>query len=62
TSTLKFIERVFGLPTLASVNHDFDTSTPVGSNYQAATGQVGPPAPPRDGLSAVGNLMECFDF
>jgi phospholipase C len=62
TSTLKFIERVFGLPTLASVNHDFDTSTPVGSNYQAATGQVGPPAPPRDGLSAVGDLMECFDF
>jgi phospholipase C len=36
TSILKFIERVFGLPTLASVNHLFDTATPVGGNYQAA--------------------------
>jgi phospholipase C len=62
TSTLKFIETVFGLPTLASVNHEFDTSTPVGPNYEAATGQVGPPAPPRDGSPAVGDLMECFDF
>jgi phospholipase C len=62
TSTLKFIESVFGLPTLASVNHEFDTSTPIGANYEAGTGQVGPPAPPRDGLSAVGDLMECLDF
>jgi hypothetical protein len=23
---------------------------------------TGPPAPPRDGLAAVGNLMECFEF
>jgi hypothetical protein len=59
---LKFIESVFGLPTLASVNHEFDTSTPIGANYEAATSQVGPPAPPRDGLSAVGDLMECLDF
>jgi phospholipase C len=62
TSTLKLIERVFGLPTLASVNHAFDTSTPVGPNYEAASGLAGPPAPPRDGLSEVGDLMECFAF
>ena len=30
TSTLKFIERLFGLPTLASINHRFDVATPVG--------------------------------
>jgi phospholipase C len=36
SSVLKFIEAVFGLPTLASVNHTFDSATPVGSNYQAA--------------------------
>jgi len=51
TSILKLIETVFGLPTLASVNHLFDTSTPGGGNYEAANGQsYGPPAPPRDGL------------
>jgi phospholipase C len=33
TSTLKFIEYVFGLPTLASINTKFDSSTPTGSNY-----------------------------
>jgi phospholipase C len=58
SSILKFIEAVFGLPTLASVNHSFDTSTPVGSNYEAG----GPPAPPRDGRRDIGNLMECFAF
>jgi phospholipase C len=63
TSTLKFLEAVFGLPTLASVNRQFDLSTPGGPNNQAANGQpTGPPAPPRDGLAAVGNLMECFEF
>jgi phospholipase C len=63
TSVLKFIEAVFGLPTLASVNHTFDLATPVGSNYEAAGGAaVGPPAPPRDGRSEIGNLMECFAF
>jgi phosphoesterase family protein len=62
-STLKFLEAVFGLPTLASVNHQFDLSTPGGPNNEAANGQpTGPPAPPRDGLAAVGNLMECFEF
>jgi phospholipase C len=63
TSTLKFLETVFGLPTLASVNHQFDESTPGGPNNQAANGQpLGPPAPPRDGLAVVGNLMECFEL
>ena len=64
TSVLKFIERVHGLPTLASVNHRFDAGTPVGGNYQAAApgATVGPPAPPRDGSAAVGDLFECFAF
>jgi len=64
TSTLKFLERLFGLPTLASVNHLFDTATPVGSNYQAAPSgaALGPPAPPRDARADIGDLFECFDF
>jgi phospholipase C len=62
TSTLKLIETVFSLPTLASANHTFDLGTPSGGNYDAATGPVGPPAPPRDASSAIGNLMECFAF
>ncbi len=63
SSVLKFIERLFGLPTLASVNHQFDTATPGGSNNEAANGAaVGPPAPPRDGRSDTGDLMECFRF
>jgi phospholipase C len=66
TSILKFIERVFGLPTLASVNHLFDERTPAGSNYEAAASGAtfGPPAPPRDGLpnSVLGDLFECFTF
>jgi phospholipase C len=64
TSTLKFLEKLYGLPTLASLNHLFDTATPVGSNYQAATpgALTGPPAPPRDANPAIGDLFECFDF
>jgi phospholipase C len=64
TSTLKFLERLYGLPTLASVNHLFDTATPVGSNYQAAPSgaTAGPPAPPRDARTDIGDLFECFDF
>jgi phospholipase C len=64
TSILKFIERVFGLPTLASVNHQFDTATPVGGNYQAAAlgATSGPPAPPRDDRTDIGDLFECFTF
>jgi hypothetical protein len=64
TSILKFIERVHGLPTLASVNHLFDAGTPVGGNYQAAPAGAssGPPAPPRDASPDVGDLFECFTF
>lgn len=62
SSILKFIERRFGLPTLASVNHQFDTSTP-GTNNDAANGApTGPAAPPRDGLSQIGDFYEAFDF
>jgi phospholipase C len=62
SSILKFIERRFGLPTLASVNHQFDTSTP-GDNNDAANGQAsGPPAPPHDGLPYIGDFSEAFDF
>ena len=62
-SLLKFVERVFNLPTLASQNHEFDTQTPGGPNNQAADGQpVGPPAPPRDGRSDIGDMMQCFHF
>ena len=59
SSVLKFIEHAFELPTLASVNHHFDISTPA-TNNSAATGSKGPPAPPRDGLSTIGSLIECF--
>jgi phospholipase C len=63
TSTLKFLERLYGLPTLASVNHTFDAATPGGSNYEAAGGQpTGPPAPPRDARSDLGDLFAAFDF
>ena len=63
TSTLKFLETVFGLPTLASINHRFDTGTPTGPNYEAADGMpVGPPAPPRDARPDIGDLTECFAF
>lgn len=62
SSILKFIERRFGLPTLASVNHQFDRSTP-GQNNDAANGQsTGPAAPPRDSLSQLGDFYEAFDF
>lgn len=63
SSVLKFIEAVFGLPTLASINHQFDSSTPGGTNNEASEGSAdGPPAPPRDGLENIGNLLECFAF
>jgi phospholipase C len=63
TSTLKLIEAVFGLPTLASINHLFDQATPGGPNNEAAGGgPAGPPAPPRDGIAGIGNMLECFDF
>src|SRR3954466_12610486 len=51
TSTLKFLERLHGLPTLASVNHRFDAGTPVGGNFQAAAPGAtrGPPGARRGG-------------
>jgi phospholipase C len=62
-SILKFIETTFDLPTLASINHQFDHRTPGGSENQAAAGAAfGPPAPPRDRLEYLGDLTECFDF
>jgi phospholipase C len=63
-SILKFIESTFDLPTLASVNRQFDHGTPVGSDYQAAApgALTGPPARPRDHLEYLGDLTECFDF
>jgi len=61
-SILKFIEKRFGLPTLASVNTQFNSSTP-GKYNDAANGKnSGPPAPPRDGLAQIGDFMEAFDF
>ena len=63
SSMLKFVERVFKLPTLASLNHQFDKQTPGGANNDAAMGAAyGPAAPPRDGRRDVGSLMECFRF
>ena len=61
TSVLKFIEYIFALPTMASINHRFDTSTP-GANNDAAHGKpTGPPAPPRDRLKVTGDMRECFN-
>ena len=57
-STLKLIERLHDLPTLASRNHSFDVSTPTGSGH--ATN--GAPAPPRDGLHSISDLYDLFDF
>jgi phospholipase C len=57
-STLKLIETLHGLPTLASRNHQFDSATPMGSNYQAN----GAPAPPRDGYEGLSDLLDLFDF
>jgi phospholipase C len=62
SSILKFIERRFGLPSLASVNHQFDTSTPGTDNDAANGNSTGPPAPPHDGLPHIGDLSEVFDF
>ena len=64
TSTIKLIEAMYGLPTLASRNHLFDTGTPTGGNYQAAApgASAGPPAPPRDGRRDLSNLLDLFSF
>ena len=58
TSILKLIERLHDLPTLASRNHSFDTSTPTGGDYDTN----GAPAPPRDGLRSLSDLYDLFDF
>jgi len=58
SSTLKLIEALHGLPTLASQNHLFDSGTPTGSNYQAN----GAPAPPRDGRDDISDLLDLFTF
>jgi hypothetical protein len=39
-------------------DHTFDAATPTGGDYRAG----GAPAPPRDGLSALSDLYELFDF
>jgi phospholipase C len=57
-STLKLIERLHGLPTLASRNHRFDLATPTGGNYESG----GKPAPPRDGLDSISDLLDLFEF
>jgi phospholipase C len=64
TSILKFIERLHGLPSLASVNHMFDLGTPVGGDYEAAApgALVGPPAKPRDDSGDIGDLFNAFSF
>ena len=57
-STLKFIERTFGLPTLASRNHQFDHATPTGGDYETD----GAPAPPRDDSDRLSDLYDLFRF
>jgi phospholipase C len=57
-STLRFIERTFGLPTLASQNHQFDHGTPTGADYETN----GAPAPPRDGSDRLSDLYDLFRF
>jgi phospholipase C len=57
-STLKLIERLWDLPTLASRNHSFDAATPTGGNYEAN----GAPAPPRDGYDGLSDLTDLFTF
>ena len=57
SSVLKFIEAVFGLPTLASINHMFDKSTPKVNNQAN-----GAPFPLRDGKAAISDLTQCFTF
>ena len=57
-SILKLIERLYDLPTLASRNHTFDSSTPTGAGYDTG----GAPAPPRDGVSSISDLYDLFSF
>jgi phospholipase C len=63
-STLKLIERLHRLPTLASRNHQFDNGTPSWANVWSTNNNAtnGAPAPPRDGYSAISDLYDLFDF
>ena len=46
---------------LLVADRQFDEQTP-GANNDAANGQpFGPPAPPRDGRSDIGDLTQCFN-
>ncbi len=62
SSILKLVEAVFGLPALASLNHQFDARTPGQGNDAANGAAYGPTAPPRDGDALTGNLLDAFDF
>ena len=55
------LDIVLGEKKMASVNHRFDASMPAFNN-DAAQGNAGPPAPPRDGLAQLGDFYEAFDF
>jgi len=48
----------------AAFTFRFDAGTPVGRDYLAAApgASAGPPAPPRDGRSDIGDLLGCFTF
>lgn len=48
----------YDLPTLVSINHRFDTSTPTTHNDAAKGHRTGPPALPRDGLASISDLTE----
>lgn len=58
TSTIKFLQRLYDLPTLAARNDLFDDGTPTGSNYQTG----GAPAPPRDARTDISDLLDLFAF
>src|SRR5262245_22460874 len=58
TSRLRFTERNWRLPTLATRNHTFHASTPTGRNFETG----GAPAPRRDGMRGLSNLFDLFDF
>lgn len=61
SSILRFLETRFKLPTLASINHQFDQRTPAQNNDAAGGNAFGPPAPPRDGRADIGDMTEVFD-
>jgi hypothetical protein len=50
----KALQHVFGLPTLASINSQFNTHTP---NVGQGGGR---PFPPHDGNAGISNRTQCF--